>query len=46
MPGNTSNKARLDVSGVGEWAVGEFHPNCPSYAKDIAKLFVQHENIK
>ena len=55
MSGNTSDKARLDVSGVGVWGSHErtfldikvFHPNCASYVdKDIDQLYVQHENMK
>ena len=55
MPGNTSDKARLDVSGVGVWGTHErtfldikiFHPNCASYVgKEIDKVYVQHENMK
>ena len=55
MSGNTSDKARLDVSGVGVWGTHErtfldikvFHPNCVSYVgKEIEKVYVQHENMK
>ena len=55
MSGNNSDKARLDVSGVGVWGSHErtfldikvFHPNCSSYINmDIEKTYVHHENIK
>ncbi len=55
MAGNTADKARLDVSGVGVHGAHErtftdikvFHPNCKAYvSKDINKLYLQHENIK
>ena len=52
---NTSDRARLDISGVGIWSPMErtffdvrvFHPNSPSYrGKKIEKLYEQHENEK
>ena len=55
MAGITSDKARLDVSGVGVWGEHErtfldikiFHPNCQSYSNmDIEKAYVHHQNIK
>ena len=55
MAGNVSEKARLDVSGVGVWGEHErtfldikiFHPNCQSYSNmDIEKAYVHHQNIK
>ena len=55
MSGNTQNKARLDVSGVGVWGTHErtfldikvFHPNCASYVNmDLQAAYVHHENIK
>ena len=53
--GNTSQGARLDVSGVGIWGAYEktfldiriMHPNCPSYVnKPIEKVYAQHEREK
>ena len=53
--GNTAEKSRLDVSGVGVWGEYEktfldiriMHPNSPSYQhKPIEQVYVQHENEK
>ena len=53
--GNSSEGARLDVSGNGIWSPMEktfldvrvLHPNCASYIhKDIAQLFKEHEQGK
>ena len=53
--GNTAEKARLDVSGVGVWGPYEktfldirvMHPNSPSYMnKSIDQLYTEHENEK
>lgn len=55
MSGIKSDKARLDVSGVGVWGSHErtfldikvFHPNCSSYIdNEIEQNYVNHENIK
>ena len=55
MAGNNSDKARLDVSGVGVWGTHErtfldvkvFHPNCSTYiGMDVDQTYVHHENIK
>merc|ERR1712240_690758 len=55
ISGNTSDKARLDVSGVGVWGSHErtfldikvFHPNCASYINmSLEDAYVHHENIK
>ena len=55
MSGNTQDKARLDVSGVGVWGTHErtfldikvFHPNCASYINmNLQEAYVHHENIK
>ena len=55
MSGINSDKARLDVSGVGVWGTHErtfldikvFHPNCSSYIDmDVDKTYAHHENIK
>ena len=55
MAGNNSDKARLDVSGIGVWGTHErtfldikvFHPNCPSYInQEIEKSYIYHENMK
>ena len=53
--GNTAEKARLDVAGVGVWGSHEktfldiriMHPNSPSYLnKPIEHVYVQHEKEK
>ena len=53
--GNTTDKARLDVSGVGVWGQHErtfidvriMHPNCDSYInKPIEEVYLDHENRK
>jgi hypothetical protein len=53
--GNTSEKARLDVAGVGVWGAYEktfldiriMHPNSDSYInKPIDKVYSHHESIK
>ena len=53
--GNTAEKARLDVAGVGVWGAYEktfldiriMHPNSPSYVnKPIADLYASHEQEK
>ena len=55
MSGITTDKARLDVSGVGVWGTHErtfldikvFHPNCASYINmSLDDAYVHHENIK
>ena len=55
MGGNVSEKARLDVSGVGLWGEHErtfldikiFHPNCASYVNmEMGKACVHHQNVK
>ena len=55
MSGITTDKARLDVSGVGVWGTHErtfldikvFHPNCASYINmSLEDAYVHHENIK
>ena len=55
MSGIASEKARLDVSGVGVWGTHErtfldikvFHPNCKSFVgQEKEKLYVHHENMK
>ena len=55
MGGNVSEKARLDVSGVGLWGEHErtfldikiFHPNCASYVNmKMGKAYVHHQNVK
>ena len=53
--GNTTENARLDVSGLGVWSPMEktfldirvMHPNCPSYInKDIGQVYKSHEREK
>ena len=53
--GNTAEKARLDVAGVGVWGAYEktfldiriMHPNSPSYVnKPIEEVYVAHEQEK
>ena len=53
--GNTAEKARLDVAGVGVWGAYEktfldiriMHPNCPTYAnKSIEDVYKVHEKEK
>ena len=53
--GNTTEGARLDVSGIGVWGPYErtfldirvIHPNSPSYVnKPIEKLYTEHETKK
>ena len=53
--GNTANKARLDVSGVGVWGPYEktyldirvMHPNAPSYLnKSLDQVYEAHEKEK
>ena len=53
--GNTANKARLDVSGIGVWGPYEktfldirvMHPNSPSYLnKPIDQVYTAHEDEK
>ena len=53
--GNTAEKARLDVAGVGVWGAYEktyldiriMHPNSPSYVnKPIKDVYVSHEQEK
>ena len=54
-PGNSKQKARLDVAGVGVWGAYEktfldiriMHPNAPTYAnKPIEEVYVLHEKEK
>ena len=53
--GNTAEKARLDVSGIGVWGSYErtfldiriMHPNAPSYIdKPIERVYAAHEREK
>ena len=53
--GNTAEKARLDVSGIGVWGSYEktfldiriMHPNAPSYVnKPVEQVYLTHENEK
>jgi septum formation topological specificity factor MinE len=55
VTGNTADKARLDVSGIGVWAPMErsfidvrvIHPNCATYVnQELPSLFEQHEKQK
>ena len=55
IPGNSEDKARLDISARGLWGpfqrtmfdVRIFHPNAESYKdRNIKSVYTQHENIK